>query len=107
MCPASRRVLERRQPRQQHAPRLGLVARQRQRALQHVARRQHAELVAQHAAAAAAVEHRDHGVEPQPRVALQAAQQAGQTGAAAEAADVELAELHVPAFYLVGPAGPL
>ena len=94
--PGQAGVLERRQPRQQDAPRLGLVARQRQRALEHVARRQHAELVAEHAAAAAAVEHRDDGVQPQPRVALQAAQQAGQTGAAAEAADVELAELHVP-----------
>ena len=96
VCPARRRVLERRQARQQDAPRLGFVARQRQRALEHVARRQHAELVAQHAAAAAAVEHRDDGVEPQPRVALEAAQQAGQPGAAAEAADVQLAELHAP-----------
>ena len=94
--PGQAGVLERRQPRQQDAPRLGLVARQRQRALQHVARGQHAELVAEHAAAAAAVEHRDDGVQAQPRVALQAAQQAGQTGAAPEAADVELAELHVP-----------
>ena len=96
--PGQPRVLERRQPRQQDAPRLGFVARQRQRALEHVARRQHAELVAQHAAAAAAVEHRDDGVQPQPRVALQAAEQAGQPGAAAEAADVELAELHARAF---------
>jgi hypothetical protein len=50
---------------------LALVARERQRALQHVAGRQHAELVAQLAGAAAAVEHRDHGVELQPRVVLQ------------------------------------
>ena len=34
---AEARVLERRQPRQQHAPRLAFVARQRQRALEHVA----------------------------------------------------------------------
>jgi len=62
--PAETRVLlERRQPRQQHPPRLALVARQRERALQHVARRQHAELVAELARAAAAVEHRHHGVE--------------------------------------------
>ena len=59
---AEPRVLERRQPRQQHAPRLARVARQRQRALEDVARRQHAELVAQTARAAAAVEHRDDGV---------------------------------------------
>ena len=56
-------MLERRQARQEHAPRLAFVARQRQRALQHVAGRQHAELVAELARTAAAVEHRDHGVE--------------------------------------------
>ena len=60
------RVLERRQPREQHAARLGFVAGQRQRALEHVAGRQHAQLVAQDAAAAAAVEHGDDGVQPQP-----------------------------------------
>ena len=43
---AQARMLERREPRQQHAAGLAFVARQRQRALQHVARRQHAELVA-------------------------------------------------------------
>ena len=44
--------------------------------LQDVARRQHAELVAQLAGAAAAVEHRDDRVDPQPGVRLQAAEQA-------------------------------
>ena len=92
--PPSRCVFERRQPRQQHAARLALVARQRQRALQHVARRQHAELVAQHARAPAAVEHRDDGVDGEPRVGLQSAEQTRQSGAAAEAADVEGAQLH-------------
>ena len=87
-------VLERRQARQQHAPRFAGVARQRQRALQDVAGRQHAELVAQLSGAAAAVEHRDDGVEVQPRVLLQAAEQARQSGAAAEAADVQLAQTH-------------
>ena len=44
---AQPRVLGHRQPREQDTARLALVARQRQRAAQHVARRQHAELVAQ------------------------------------------------------------
>ena len=69
---AEPRVLEHRQPRQQHAPRLALVARQRQRALQHVARRQHAELVAQLPRAPAAVEHRHDGVQRQPGIASSA-----------------------------------
>ena len=94
MWPPSSRVLERRQPREQHAPRLARVARQRQRALEDVARRQHAQLVAQLARAAAAVEHRDDGVGVQPRIGLQSAEQARQTGAAAEAADVQLAQTH-------------
>ncbi len=42
-------VLQRRQAREQDAPRLGFVPRQRQRAFQHVARRQHAQLIAQDA----------------------------------------------------------
>ena len=67
--PAEPRVLERRQARQQHPPRLALVARQRQRALEDVARRQHAEFVAQLARTAAAVEHRDDGVDVQPGIA--------------------------------------
>ena len=76
--PAEPRVFERRQPRQQHAARFAFVARQRERTAQDVARRQHAQLVAQLAGAAAAVEHRDDGVERQPRVALQTAEQAGE-----------------------------
>ena len=87
-------LLERRQARQQHAARFALVARERERALQHVARRQHAELVAQLTGAAAAVEHRDDGVELQPGIGLEPAEQARQPGAAAEAADVQLAQLH-------------
>ncbi len=62
-------LLERRQPRQQDAARFAFVARQRERALQHVAGRQHAELIAQLARTAAAVEHGDDGVQLQPRVA--------------------------------------
>ena len=92
-------LLERRQPRQQHAPRLALVARQRQRALEHVAGRQHAELVAQLTRAAAAVEHRDHRVEAEPRVVLEAAEQARQAGAAADTPDVQLAESHAAVLY--------
>ena len=87
-------LLERGQPGEQHAPRLAFVARQRQRALQHVARRQHAQLVTQLSRAAAAVEHRDDRIDAQPGVALQSAKQAGQTGAAAETADVEIPQLH-------------
>ena len=87
-------LLERRQPRQQHAARFAFVARQRERALQHVARRQHAQLVAQLPGAAAAVEHRDDGVQVEPGIGLQAAEQTRQSGAAAEAADVQLAQMH-------------
>ena len=88
-------VLERRQPRQQHATRLARVARQRQRALQNVTRRQHAELVAQHARTAAAVEHRDDGVGMHPRIVLQPAEQTRQSGPAAEAADLQFAQVHL------------
>jgi hypothetical protein len=95
--PASRvMMLEHRQPRQQHAARLALVARERERALQHVARRQHAQLVAQLSGAAAAVEHRDDGVHLEPGIRLEPAQQARKPGAAADAADVQLAQLHRP-----------
>ena len=87
-------MLERRQARQQHPARLAFVARQRQRAAQHVARRQHAELVAELAGAAARIEHRHYGVETQPGVAFQTAEQAGQTGAAAETAKVDFAKSH-------------
>jgi len=39
-------LIERRQARQQHAARLPLVARERERTLEHIARRQHTQLVA-------------------------------------------------------------
>src|SRR5829696_5326176 len=87
-------MLERRQARQQDAASLAFIARQRQRAAQHVARRQHAELVAELTGAAARVEHRHYGVEPQPRITFQTAQQAGQTRAAAETAKVDFAKSH-------------
>jgi len=94
---AEARVLfERRQPRQEHAARLAFVASQGQRTLQHVARRQHAQLIAQLPRAAAAVEHRDDGIEAKPRVRLQPAKQARQPGASAEASDVQLAQSHWP-----------
>ena len=75
-------------------PRFALVARQRERALQHVAGRQHAQLVAQLSRTAAAVEHRDDGVEVEPGIGLQPAEQARQARAAAEAADVQLTKTH-------------
>jgi hypothetical protein len=84
-------LLERRQAREKNAPRLAFVARQGEGAFQHVAGRQHAQLVAQLAGAAAAVEHGDDGVQPQPGVRLETAKQAGQPRAAAKAADVQLA----------------
>ena len=62
---------------------------ERQRALEHVARRQHAELVAQLPRRSAAVEHRDDGVQIDPGIALEPAEQTRQPGAAAEAADLE------------------
>ena len=96
-------VLERGQPRKQHAPRLGLVARERQGALEDIARRQHAELVAQHARAAAAVEHGDDRVQPEPGIALQTAEKTGESGAAPEAGDLDLSELH--SRHIVDAAG--
>ena len=92
--PAQPRVLEHRQPRQQHPPRLLLVPRERQRAFQHVARRQHPELVAQLPRAPAAVEHRHDGIQRQPRVGLEPAEQARQTRAAAKTPDVQLPQMH-------------
>src|SRR5881409_3484371 len=56
-----------------------------ERTFQYVAGRQHAERVAQLSGAATAVEHRHHGVRMQPGIVLQSAEQAGQSGAAAEA----------------------
>ncbi len=72
--PGQARVFERRQAGEQQPARLALVARQRQRALQHVTGRQHAQFVAQLPRAAAAVEHRDDRVEVEPGVLLQAAE---------------------------------
>ena len=91
-------VLEHRQPRQQNRARLALVARQRQRALQHVARRQHAQLVAQLPRRPAAVEHGDDGVEIDPGIVLEAAEQARQAGAAAEAADLQDTQTHATIY---------
>ncbi len=95
-------MLERRQPRQQHAARLTLVACERERALEHVARRQHAQLVTQLTRAAAAVEHGDDGVEGEPRIGLQSAEQTWQSCSAADTADVELPQLHSPFILLSG-----
>ena len=91
---AEPRVLEHRQPRQQHAARLARVSRQRERALEDVARRQDAELVAQLPRAPAAVEHRHDGVDVQPGIVLQAAENARHPGAAAKAPDIQLAKTH-------------
>src|SRR6202040_3318563 len=95
------RVLEGRQPREQDTPGLSGVAGERERALEDVARRQHAELVPQHARATAAVEHGDDRIGVDPRVALEPAEQAGKAGSAAEAADVELAQTHRPPSTIV------
>ena len=57
--------------------------------------------------AAAAVEHRHDGVQPQPGIALQTAQQAGQAGAATKAADVELTHLHRSEIVLSCPCLPI
>src|SRR5581483_12188956 len=96
---AEPRVLERRQAREQHATRFARVPRERQRALQDVAGRQHPQFVPELTRTAAAVEHRDDGVDLQPRIVLQAAEQAGKPRAAAEAADIELAKAHRGTFY--------
>jgi hypothetical protein len=87
-------VLEHRHAREQHTPRLAFVSRECQRALQHVAGRQHPELIAQLAGAAAAVEHRDDGVDVEPGVVLEAAEQAWKAGAAAETADRHRTQPH-------------
>ena len=70
-------IVECRQTGQEQAASLGLVSGQGERALQHVARREHAELVAELTRAAAAVEHRDDRVHAHPGVLLEAAEQAG------------------------------
>ena len=55
---------------------------------------QHAELVAELTGAAAAVEHRDDGVQREPGIGLEATEQAGKSGAAAETPDIDPAQLH-------------
>ena len=87
-------VLEHRQAREQDLAGLALVARERQRALEHVARRQHAQLVAQLPGRAAAVEHRDDRVQIDPRIVLESAEQTRQPGAAAKAPDLQDAQTH-------------
>ena len=87
-------LLQRGQSRQQHVACFPFVARQRERALQHVARRQHAELIAKLTGTAAAVEHRHDSAQAQPWVALEAAKQTRQTRAATHAPDVHLAKSH-------------
>ena len=87
-------VLQGRQPREQQPARLGLVAGEGERALQDVAGREHAELIAELARAAAVVEHRDDGVDAQPGVLLQAAEQARQARPAPETADVDRPQSH-------------
>ena len=72
--------------------------------LQHVAGRQHAELVAQLAGDSAAVEHRDDGVEIEPGIVLETAEQARQPGAAAETPDLQIAQAH--AAILPAPPSP-
>ena len=94
VAPKPRVMFQGREPRQQHAARLALVPRERERAFQDVAGREHAQLVAQLTRASAAVEHRDDGVEMKPGIVLETAEEAGEPRAAAETADVQLAELH-------------
>ena len=69
----------------------------------HVARRQHAELVAELPRAAPAVEHGHDRVQVQPGIGLQSAEQAGQTGAAPETADVEPAQFHLSPLHWRSP----
>jgi hypothetical protein len=90
----SQACVDGRQARQQHPPRLGFVAREGECAFQHVAGRQHAQLISQLPRAPATVEHCHDGVEPEPRICFQAAEKAWQPCAAAKAADVELAKSH-------------
>src|SRR6185436_217170 len=66
----------------------------RERAFQNVAWWQYAQLVTQLTRAAAAVEHGDDRIGVQPRVVLEAAEQARQTSAAAKTSDVQLAQAH-------------
>jgi hypothetical protein len=83
-------LFERRETGEQDAAGFAFVACQGESALQDVPGGQHAQFVAQLAGAAAAVEHGDDGVELQPGVGLQAAEQARQAGSASHAADLQL-----------------
>ena len=83
-----RAVLEHRQAREQDLARLALVARERQRAPQHVARRQHAKLVAQLAGDPPLSNIVTTAFEVEPGIVLESAQQARQSGPAAETADL-------------------
>src|SRR5207245_10741886 len=89
---AKLRVLQRRQAREQHPARFPRIAGERERTLENVAGRKDAELVAQLTRTAAAVEHGNDGVQAQPRVLLQPAQQTREARAAAAATAVRLAE---------------
>src|SRR5690606_17337471 len=88
------RMLERRQPGQKDPARLALVTRERQGTAEDVARRQHAEFVPQLPGAAPRIEHRDHGVDVQPAVALEAPDERGKPRAPAEASHVDTSQLH-------------
>ena len=88
-------MFQRRQARQQHPPCFPFVPRERQRDFQDVPGRQHAQLIAKLAGAAAAVEHRDDRVQREPGIGFEPAEQAGEAGAAAHAADVQLLKLHL------------
>src|SRR4029450_8354370 len=70
------------------------IAGERECALEHIARRQHAELVTKDAGAAAAVKHGHDSVRLYPRVGFQSAEQARQTGASAKATHSHLAQTH-------------
>ena len=88
-------MLQRGQPRQQDPAGFLLIARQRQRTFKHIARREHAELVSQLTRTATTIEHRDDGIDTQPGILLQPAEQAGEPGPTSKAADVQLPQLHV------------
>jgi len=85
---------EHRQAREEHAARFGFVRRERKRALEDIAGRQHPQLVPQLARTSAAVEHRDDGVDLEPGIALEAAKQARESRAAAETPDIEISQSH-------------
>src|SRR5262245_55310410 len=99
MTAKPRRMIHRRQTGQEHAASFARITRECERTLEHVARWQHAELVAKNAGTASAVEHRHHGVRVDPRIRFQSSKQARQTGASAEATHSHLAQTHGYTFY--------